>query len=138
MKAFCTLLLALVTGSGYAQQYPSTPPTLTHADSVEILHQAFRSFRHRDHRGLALAGTVGVTQVIALTYNPSPTIPFRTGLNLVGAVGCGWLLTDYIRNLTKLSKRREEEALQRLELHQPQPQFVQRLVIAYTSGKRKL
>lgn len=130
MKLLFTLLGGLVVFSGQAQQ--PLPPTrvATHADSIATLRQVFRQSR-RLTRGSTLTSGLLIGFGVAELTTPS-TSTARQALSL-GTLG---ISTAYavqgIVNWRRYSKRREQEAVQRFDQHQPQPLYVQRrLVFAF-------
>lgn len=141
MKVLLALLLAATATSSYAQQAAAQNYTglrATHVDSVEAIHHVFRSQRRFMRIGTLVMGT-GVGYQIALEasgqFHESAT---RQALTIAGSTINAGFLAAYIVNWIRFSKHREAQAIQRLDLHQPQPRYVQRWLIAYyASSKRK-
>jgi len=131
MKLLITLLFGPTVFTGQAQQTVPSTGLGTHADSVATLRQVFRH-----HRRFARVGTFQFAPSIgfgvgALVDASNPT--GRQALNLFALSSISPYTTLEIVNWHRYSKRREEEAVQRFEQHQPQPPYLQkRLLLAFT------
>ena len=133
-----TLLLASATMGSYARQAAPYPVArATHADSVEVIHQAFRRARRFARLGTLAEGLAAGTQVSALASGGLRDSPGRQTLASVAAVGYSFFLGDFVVHWVRFSKHREALAIQRFELHQPQPLYVQRRLVTYRATTRK-
>lgn len=124
------LVTALLAGLGHqaaAQAAPVAPissPTRQAAapvDSAAVLHQLFRHSRRVGLLGLA--ATTGITAGMNALNDP------RQGRQIIGVVAVGantGLLVLMLVDRLKYSHRREREAIERLEQHQPLRPYVQR------------
>ena len=113
-----------------AQTLPP-PAAPTHADSVATLRLVFRHARRHARFITGTAGVVLGTQALSFaTYRPTAS-PARLALGVSVSALYTYFFVDHLRDWRRFSRRREEEAVRRLDAHQPQPDYVaQRLVMA--------
>ena len=130
MKKVLPFLLVLVAYRGHAQApLPLAPPT--HADSVATLRQVFRHARRHARFGAGASGLVLGAQAFSFASDRPTGAPARLALGVSVSALYTYFLADRVVNWGRFSRRREEEAVSRLEAHQPQPGYVQqRLVLA--------
>jgi len=130
MKKALPFVLVLVAFRGHAQApLPAAPPT--HADSVAILRQVFRHARRHARFGAGASGLVLGAQALSFASDRPTGSPARLALGVSVSALYTYFLADRVVDWGRFSRRREEEAVSRLETHQPQPGYVQqRLVLA--------
>jgi len=130
MKKALPFVLVLVAFRGHAQApLPAAPPT--HADSVAILRQVFRHARRHARFGAGASGLVLGAQALSFASDRPTGSPARLALGVSVSVLYTYFLADRVVDWGRFSRRSEEEAVSRLETHQPQPGYVkQRLVLA--------
>jgi len=136
MKKALLVLLVLAVFRGHAQApLPAAAPS--HADSVATLRQVFQHARRRARFGAGGYGLVLGTQAFSFASD-RPTgslalLALRVSLSALYT----YFLADRVVDWGRFSRRREEEAVRRLEAHQPQPGYVeQRLVMAAAKKSR--
>jgi len=135
-----TLLLASAATSSSAQQAPaSSSPTLaaTHADSVEVIHKAFRDSRRFARFGTLAEGLASGSQISILASGQLHDAPVRQTLCITGSVIYSGFLAAFLVRWVRFSKHQEVQAIRRFELHQPQSLYVQRRLATYALPKRK-
>ena len=141
MKVLLILLFAATVARSYAQQAAAQNHIglrATHADSVEAIHHVFRTQRRFVRIGTLVMGA-GVGYQIGLEASGQfQQTATKQTLAIAGNIINVGFLAAYVVNWVRFSKHREAQAIQRLDLHQPQPLYVQRwLVTYYSSNKRK-
>ncbi|QKG57304.1 hypothetical protein GKZ68_12140 [Hymenobacter sp. BRD128] len=110
-------LLTLPSRPAIAQRAPLTAPL----DSAALLHQLFK---HERRIGLlGLGATTGVRSGLTALHDPSKTRQLIGGLAIGANSG---LLVMLGINLIKFSRRREREAIEQLQQHQPLRPYVQK------------
>lgn len=124
MKKMLGLLLALLPVASVAQ-VPVYRASNLQVDSVATLRELFTYNRQHARHGALLAGVIIGLQPVSFIYK-AENPPFARGLGLSLAILELGFLPGEIRGWHRFSKRSEEQAVRRLERHQPQPHYLQR------------
>jgi len=129
------LLLVLGAFRGHTQA-PPPPAAPTHADSVATLQQVFRHARRQARFGAGASGVVLGVQALSFASDRNTGTPACLVLGVSVSALYTYFLADRALDWGRFSRRREAEAVRRLEAHQPQPGYVQhRLVVAFKKSR---
>ena len=135
MKKAFPFLLVLVALRGHAQAPLPAAPT-THADSVATLRQVFRHARRHARFGAGASGLVLGAQALSFASDRTTGSPVRLALGVSVSALYTYFLADRVVDWGRFSRHREEEAVSRLEAHQPQPGYVQQRLVLATKRSR--
>ena len=125
------LLLAAVNSHA---QTPGVPALPTHADSVAHLRSVFQHARRFARFGAGASGLVLGAQALSFATDRASHARVALGVSLSALYA--YLLVDDARRWRRFSRRRENEAVRRLDAHQPQPEYVlQQLAMAAKKGR---
>ena len=98
---------------------------------MATLRQVFRHARRHARFGAGTSGLVLGAQALSFASDRTTGSPARLALGVSVSALYTYFLADRVVDWGRFSHRREEEAVSRLEAHQPQPGYVQqRLVLA--------
>ncbi|MET4076529.1 hypothetical protein [Hymenobacter sp. UYCo722] len=123
MKKLFFLVLLLVAVTSHAQA-PLVPAVPTHADSVAQLRHVFQHARRVARFGAGASAMVLGAQV--LSFATDRASPGRVALGVSLSALYSYLFVDDAGRWRRFSRRRENEAVRRLDAHQPQPEYVVR------------
>lgn len=140
MKKLAILALLLcLSFSSFAQLFGSKrpdSPLVTHADSVELIHQVFKRTRSFAPLVVLASGVAVGSFADSWGSDRVQKSTFRKSVVIGASASQIALLVSSTVQGIRYSKRREQDAIQRFEQHQPQPRHVERrLAMAYASRR---